>query len=94
MSTPHEETGPHYDPAPDTTTKEMPSNKIIQAPRLLDLPLALRDDPACWGGWVLVGDEHRRHILGYVNEQGHVPPWAERQLRVEYKAVRMWKTRP
>ena len=65
-----------------------------QSKRLLNLPSALWDDPAYWGGWVLVGAEHRRHILGYVNEQGHVPPWVERQLRVGYEAIRGWKTRP
>ena len=59
--------------------------------RLLDLPLAFWGDPAYWDGWVLVGGEHRRHILGCLNEYGHVPPWAERQLRV---AVGRWKTGP
>ena len=75
-------------------TEHRQAKARLRSLRSIGLPRSLDDIPELIEAWVRGGGIRRRHILGYVNEQGHVPPWVERQLRVAYEAVRGSKTRP
>ena len=43
----------------------------------------LEGSPDLIAAWVRCSGTQRRHILKYVNEQGHLPPWAVRELTAE-----------
>ncbi len=94
MISPHNETPPgkgdahriswHENNKQDTKrtrpSQRPPSTTRLRSLRLIGLPRSLEGSPDLIAAWVRCSGTQRRHILNYVNEQGHLPPWAMRDL--------------
>ena len=61
-------------------SQQPPSTARLRSLRLIGVPRSLEDSPDLIAAWVRCSGTQRRHILKYVNEQGHLPPWAMRDL--------------
>ena len=85
MGPPHSETPPEGG-AHRTHPNELHGDLTrLKGLRLIGLPSSLEGCPDLIAAWVRSGGTKRQHIVGYVNEEGHLPPWAIRQLEAEWE---------